>query len=187
MSSFRLASRYAKSLLQLANEKGQLEAVKNDIELLHNTFSASRELRVMLKSPIITADKKETVLNKLFGDKVSEITAKFITLLTNKGREQFLGEVAEAFIAQYNTLNGITKVKIVSATLLDKTGIDAIVSGLKKKENLSAVEVETAVDEDLIGGFVVRYGDKQIDSSVKNALAKLKVAVADDSYIKKLK
>ncbi len=187
MSSFRLASRYAKSLLQLAQEKGQLEAVKSDIELLNSAFSGSRELRTMLKSPVIPTDKKQIVLTKIFGGKLSEITTRFVTLLTSKGREQFLGEVADAFIAQYNVLNKITKVKIVTATETDKTALDKIVDGLKKKEKLSEVELEHAVDASLIGGFVITYGDKQIDTSVKASLAKLKTVVADDSYIKKIK
>lgn len=187
MSSFRLASRYAKSLLQLAEEKGQLEAVKNDIELLNEAFSASRELRVMLKSPIINTDKKQVVLSKVFGGKLNDITDKFITLLTNKGREAFLGEVAEAFIIQYNALNKITKVKIATATATEQAALDKIVEGLKKKENLSQVQLEHAVDTSLIGGFVITYGDKQIDASVKASLEKLRTVVADDSYIKKLR
>lgn len=185
--SYRIASRYAKSLIELAQEKGKLEEVYNDILLLNNSFNASRELRTFLKSPVINASKKQEVLNKLFLANVSDVTGKFIVLMTNKGREAFLSEIAEAFITQYNTLKNITPVKITSAVKLDKSTIDNILAGLQKRENIQSVQLTEVVDESLIGGFTLLYGDKQIDSSVRSSLQKLKNLVADDSYVKKIK
>lgn len=185
MSSFRLATRYAKSLLQLAQEQGKLAQVSSDMQLLENSFEGSRELRVFLKSPIVHTDKKLEVFNKLFGGKIDELTHKFITLLTKKGREGFLNEIATSFETQFNEFNKITPVKITSATKLDKATIDKLLSGLKSKENLSEIQLEEIVDETLVGGFVMQYGDKQIDTSVRTSLQKLKQLVDDDSYVKK--
>lgn len=185
--SYRIASRYAKSLIDLAQEKGALEAVRNDMILMNESFKASHELRVFLKSPVIGPEKKLEVLNKLFLSKVNELTGKFIILMTHKGREQFLSEIAESFVIQYNVIKNITPVTITSAVKLDKATIDNLLSGLKKRENLIDVELTEKIDESLLGGFILLYGDKQIDSSVRSSLQRLHNLVADDSYVKKLK
>jgi F-type H+-transporting ATPase subunit delta len=187
MSSFRLASRYAKSLIQLAQEKGILDAVKADVELIDNTLASSRELRLFLKSPIVTTDKKLSLVKSLFAKTTNALTLSFLELLTKKGREGFLKEVTASFIVQYNVINHITEVKLKSATKLDKTTVDSIIDNLKKREKLDKVSLETSVDESLIAGFVLSYSGKQVDTSVRTSLSKLKVLVSDDSYIKKIR
>jgi F-type H+-transporting ATPase subunit delta len=185
--SHRLATRYAKSLIELAQEKGKLEEVHNDVLLIDSVVKSSAEFRVFLKSPIVNVDKKLGVLNKVFGTRISEITGKFITLLTQKGREGYLHEIAEAFIIQYNLIKNITPVKIISAVKLDKSTIDTMLSDLKKKEGLGEIQLTETIDESLLGGFVLLYGDKQIDSSVRTSLQKLRNLVEDDSYIKNIR
>ena len=185
--SYRIASRYAKSLIELAQEKGKLEEVHNDVLLLNESFHASRELRVFLKSPVIGPEKKLEVFDKLFLGKVNEITGKFIVLMTNKGREAFLSEIAESFITQYNAIKNITPVKITSAVKLDKATIDSLLAGLRKREKIEEIQLTEAIDESLLGGFILNYGDNQIDSSVRSSLQKLHNLVADDSYVKKIK
>ena len=140
-----------------------------------------------MKSPVISADKKLDVIKKVFGGKLNQITDTFVMLLTKKGREAFLMEVAVAFKEQYNQLNQITKVKLTSAVELDKATVDSILEGLKKKEKLENFVLETAIDESLVAGFVLDYAGKQLDTSVKSSLTKLQVLVDDDSYVKKIR
>lgn len=185
--SYRIASRYAKSLIDLAQENGKLEEVRNDMILMNDSFKASRELRMFLKSPVIGIEKKRDVLDKLFLSKVNEITGKFINLMTNKGREEFLSEIAESFLIQYNVIKNITPVTITSAVKMDKATIDSLLAGLKKRENLQEIQLTEVVDPSLLGGFVLLYGDKQIDSSVRASMQKLNHLVADDSYVKKIR
>jgi F-type H+-transporting ATPase subunit delta len=187
MSSFRLASRYAKSLIQLAQEKGILDVVKADVELIDNTLESSRELRLFLKSPIVTTDKKLSLIKTLFGKNTNALTLSFLELLTKKGREGHLKEVTASFILKYNVINHITEVKLTSASKLDKATVDSIIDNLKKREKLDKVSLETSVDESLIAGFVLSYAGKQVDASVKTSLSKLQVLVSDDSYIKKIR
>ncbi|MCW3126806.1 MAG: synthase subunit delta [Bacteroidetes bacterium] len=184
--SYRIATRYAKSLIELAQEKGKLEEVYKDIQQLESVIKSSTELRVFLKSPIVSADKKIAVLNKVFS-KLNEITAKFITLLAQKGREGFLVEITESFVIQYNQLKNITPINITSAVKLDKSTIDTMLSDLKKRESLGDIQLTETIDESLLGGFVLLYGDKQIDSSVRTSLQKLRNLVEDDSYVKNIR
>ncbi|MCS6819048.1 MAG: ATP synthase F1 subunit delta, partial [Chitinophagales bacterium] len=119
MGAYRIAQRYAKSLLQLAQERKALETVYSEMVGICALTSASRELKLLLKSPIITADRKINVLSKIFDGKVSELTYRFLELLVKKGREAYIPEISAAFIEQYKALNKITTVKITSAVKLE--------------------------------------------------------------------
>ena len=104
MSNARLAGRYAKSLLGLATEQGQLEAVYADMKYLHAVCEVSSEFVNLLRSPIIKADQKNSIINAVTKDKVSLLTNSFTVLLVKKGRESDLPEMATAFIEQYNEI-----------------------------------------------------------------------------------
>jgi F-type H+-transporting ATPase subunit delta len=185
MGSFRIATRYAKSLIQLAQEKGVLQKAYADIKDIDGIFESSRELDLLFKSPIIGADKKLTIVKKLFEGKISEIVYQFMVLLIKKGREEFLHEVAESFITQYNEIAGITPVKLISAVKLDSGMVQTIVTSLKAKEFLKEVELSEEVDPEMLGGFILQYDDKMIDQSVRRRLNELFTIIEDDSYMKK--
>ena len=102
-----------------------------------------------------------------------------------KGRETYLPEITAAFIEQYKALKHITTVTLTSATKLDTATVETIVSTLKKQANLATVDLNEVVDESLIGGFILQYGDKQVDASVSRSLQQLSNTVIDDSFVKK--
>lgn len=185
MGSFRIANRYAKSLIGLAKEKGELESTFNDIKSIDNAFEQSRDLRTLFKSPIIPTDKKLAIAEKLFKGKSSDLVYQFMVLLIKKGRESHFHDVVNSFIEQYNVLQGITPVKLISAVKLDNGLVQTMVSKLKAKEFLKEVELVEEVDEELIGGFVLTYGDKMIDGSVRRRLHELAAIIEDNTYIKK--
>lgn len=176
MSVQRIAGRYAKSLLDLAVEQNKLERVLEDVKSLKKA-TEHRELYLLLKSPIVNAPKKLSIVEAIFGGKYDELTMAFLRILINKGREPFVPEVAEAFLSQYKSLKHIASVKVTTAQALSAEAL----SGLQKKleaaiADASAVEIETAVDPALIGGFVLEMGDKVYDASVTQKLEQLKRA-----------
>src|SRR5215207_2019454 len=116
MSNPRLAYRYAKSIIDLSQEKGQLEEVFNDMLFLQKIIKENRDLLVLLRSPVITADKKLKVVEAVTTGRVTEITALFNKLLITKGRESALPEVIGSFIQQYKELKSIHTVKLTTAT-----------------------------------------------------------------------
>lgn len=173
MSIKRVASRYAKSLLDLAIERGSLEQVLGDMQSLQ-IATKNRDLLNLVKSPIVSADKKKAVFNAIFGGKFADITSGFINLALNKGREDLLPEIAAEFIEQYNAFKGITSVTIKTATPLDAAALSDIKSKLLASTiTAQDLEVTTVVDPSLIGGFVIEVGDKLIDNSVAYQLKKL--------------
>ena len=106
MADQRVAARYAKSLLDLGKEMGTLDAVKADMDLLTKTMAESRELRLLLRNPIVKHDKKLAILKAIFEGKVSDMTLRFFTILTDKNRESAIEGIGPEFLAQYNVLQG---------------------------------------------------------------------------------
>src|ERR1043165_624298 len=181
MGSHRIASRYAKSLIQLAQEKGKLDEVFADMKSIDSIFEGSRDLLLMFKSPIIPSDKKLTIVKKIFEGKISDIVFRFLTLMIKKGREAHFHAMAESFIVQYNEIKNITPVTITSAIKLDSGLVQSMLNALKAKEKLGEIELKEVIDESIIGGFVLQYGDKMIDSSVTKNLRGFRNIVDDDS------
>lgn len=184
MSNIRLSSRYAKSLLDLAIEKGQLEQVYADVKVIDKAIEGSAELAALLKSPIINSGKKLDVLKAIFSSKVNPITLAFIEILVKKGREPYLIDMAHSFINQYNKHKNITPVKVTTATAIDKSTIDNILAQLKAKTGIVNVELSTEVDPELIGGFVLQFEDKMFDASVSRKLELLEKEFNKNVYVK---
>ena len=185
MSDIRVASRYAKSLIELAEEKSVLEEINADMQLLHTVVSESRDFKLLLQNPVIKSDKKLAVLNKVFTGKVQPMTLMFFNIVAKKNRESVLLFMAEEFKKQYNLLKGIQVVKLTSASPMPAADREALVQKLAA-ETGKTIQLEESVDPTLIGGFMLRVGDKQIDSTVKNKLRKLKNDFKDNPYINKL-
>ena len=187
MPNPRLAHRYAKSIIDLALEKSQLEAVYADMKFLQAACKSSKELVSLLQSPIITADKKNAVLAAITADKVTEITAAFNKLLVKKGREFELPEIVEAYIEQYNTIKGIHKVKLTTAVELSDELKQSISDKAAKEGGLGNVELETKVDESLIGGFVLEFNNNLVDASIARDLRDIKKQFAKNVYVPSLR
>lgn len=183
MRNPRLASRYAKSLIDIAKESNILEAVLNDMQLIKHTIDGSNELAWAIASPIIKGDKKIAILTAIFGDKIQKITSMFIDLLINKGREANLPEIATAYVDQYKRLNHIHAVNLTTATPFDESLKDMIANKVSQEIKDGTVEINTTVEPDLIGGFVLQVGDKLFDASVKRDLMDVKNQFTKNSYV----
>ncbi len=182
MKNLKAANRYAKSLLGLADERGQLEDVYKDMTDVSKVVEESRDLRLLLQSPIIKPDTKSKVLNEIFSSNVGELTKVFISILTEKGRESLLGGIAKAFIMQYKLHKNLAQAEVISATALDAESMAQVKAIVAKIAN-SEAEIKETINPDLIGGFIVKVGDKMIDSSVASQLKELKREFTENQYI----
>ncbi len=183
----RLAARYAKSIIDLAVEQHQLDAVYADMKFLQSVFKQSRELVAVVKSPVITADRKGNILDAITQGKVSELTASFNKLLIRKGRESVLPEIIDAVIEQYNTLKGIYKVKLTTAQPISEELRAAIEKKVQQEAGLKVVELETRVEDELIGGFVLEFNNNLVDASVLRDLKDIRKQFRDNVYIKNIR
>jgi F-type H+-transporting ATPase subunit delta len=178
----KVAGRYAKSLIDLALEQGKLQSVVGDIEVLNESVK-NRDLYLMLKSPIINSDKKASVMKALFGERFEAVTMGFINLCLNKGRESILPEIASELLAEYKKMQGISTIKVTTATPLSAEGLEALRAKLiASSVTAKDVEIETVIKPDIIGGFVIEFADKLYDASVVAKLAALRKEFTGNVY-----
>jgi len=187
MPNPRLAARYAKSLIDLSTEKGQLEAVYADMKYLEAVCKQSKDFVNLLKSPIIKADQKNKIVTAVTKGKVSELTAAFNNLLVKKGRESDLPEIAFAFVDQYNEIKGIHRVKLTTAVEVSAELKKSIELKVQKEKGLGTVELETATDERLIGGFVLEFNNNLVDASILRELKDIKKQFKENLFLHKLR
>ncbi len=176
-----VATRYAKSLLQLAVEKGDLEKVYADMQLVQGVYHDNKDFVTFLNSPIIKTDKKLAVLKGVFAGKISDMSLNFFTILATKRRESYMGDIAKAFVAQYKEHKHITTAVITSAVKIDDSVRKQILDLVKKSVN-GEVELVEKTDKDLIGGFVLRIGDKQVDASIARKLNELRRSFSENPH-----
>jgi len=173
MSELTVATRYAKSLIDLAQEQKTLEPVKADMELFVQTLKASTELQAVLRNPIIAHGKKKSILHAIFEGKVSKVTIMFFDIMVNKSRAAILYPAALEFVNQYNVIKNIVNATVVSASPLSAANLKTITDQVKAITG-GEVVIHASVDKSLIGGFVLTIGDRQIDTSVATDLKIIK-------------
>ena len=174
MSITRIAARYAKPLLELADEKKVTEAVKNDLVNFSEICASNRDFVLMLKSPIITNFKKAEILKQIFDKKVNPLTAAFFDIVTRKNREKYLPEIAKEFMVLYNIKMGYQNATVTTTVKLDedmKKAFEKLVTELSGKKPL----LNEKVNPELVGGYILQMGDQQIDESLSGHLADLKL------------
>ncbi|HBQ60655.1 MAG TPA: ATP synthase F1 subunit delta [Balneolaceae bacterium] len=168
----KAARRYATALLGLAREQDSVERTLEDVLLIKNTLEDSRDLVLFLKSPIIKPDKKVAALDEIFGDQLSELVHKFVSLIAKKNRQNMLDEIVAAFVEKYNEFAGIISAEIFVAKKLDSKELENVKSSLEKFTN-KKVNISTTVQEDLKGGIAVKINDTVMDATVKHKLEQL--------------
>jgi F-type H+-transporting ATPase subunit delta len=140
-----------------------------------------------LRSPVIRADKKQNIIEAITKDKVSTTTSIFTRLLVAKGRESDLPEIISAFVDQYNMIRGIHRVKLTTAVPVGEEVQKTIIEKTKNEAGLTNVELETAVNEKLIGGFVLEFSNNLVDASILSDLKALKKEFSSNVYIQKIR
>jgi F-type H+-transporting ATPase subunit delta len=183
MPNPRLASRYAKSVLDLAVEKSQLEPVYDDMLYLQQLAKVSRDFLNLLRSPIVSNDKKLSAIDSVIAKNVGELTLAFVRLLVIKNREAELPEIIVAFIKQYKEKKGIHTVKMTTAVPVSDTVKNEIIEQVRKTSSMQNIEVESIVDPNIIGGFVLQTGDQLIDASIAYDLKQVARQFENNDFI----
>lgn len=173
MSEIRIGLRYAKSLFDKANEAKNLDKVASDVNDFLGTLASSRDLEVMLNSPIIKREVKVSVLNGIFKT-FQKDTLGFFELTVNKHREMFLKSAAQQFVVLYNQYKGVAVANVVSAVKLDDSTATQITDFVKKQTGKNSIELRQSIDSSVIGGLVISFEDKLYDTSINTQINKLK-------------
>tara|TARA_B100000780_G_scaffold278707_1_gene253272 strand:- start:7521 stop:8078 length:558 start_codon:yes stop_codon:yes gene_type:complete len=182
MRSLRASTRYAKALLDLSRERQMMSEIKHDSDLLLAVIEESRDFRNFLKSAIIKPEQKIKTFAAVFNDQLNDLTGVFINLLIKQGREAHLEDILKKFIVQYLSEKNIVIAQISSATPISNRQKERLMSLLNPDGALSILLEET-LNPDLIGGFILRVGDQQINTSASQALSQLEREFEKNLYI----
>jgi F-type H+-transporting ATPase subunit delta len=182
MKQSRVTIRYAKALLQLTIEQNSLEESYNDMILLDGICSQSKEFSLLLKSPIVKTDQKLKILEEIFANKLGKTSMTFVNIITTKKRENLLASIAKSFINQYKIYKKIETATVTTANPLDENLKSEVIKFIRKHGEHD-VELTEVVDESIIGGAIIRMGDKQLDASVSTAISELKQKFNKNLYL----
>ncbi|HZW78362.1 MAG TPA: ATP synthase F1 subunit delta [Flavobacteriaceae bacterium] len=171
--SSRAAIRYAKALLEQAGEANIQDVIFGDMRSVYDTIQGSRELQVALQSPVIKAEDKKQILEKIFTDQ-DKLTLSLIRVLAANRRTDILGQVAKSFVDLYKTQKGIKDAKVITAVPLTDAMEEKVMAKVKQLTGSQSVTLTNEVDANILGGFILRVGDVQYDASIRNQFENLK-------------
>lgn len=181
----RVAYRFARALLQLAVEKNELEDIKKDIQHVNAVCKENRNLSMMLRNPVIKVDKKGKIFHQIFDSGLSEMSIKFFDIIFRRDREDLIVDITQSFISQYKEFKNIHLVTVETAKPLSEENRVMVLEFLKSRTE-EEIELIEKIDEDLLGGIILRMNDLQIDASVRNNLNKLEKEFSRDLYSAKI-
>lgn len=181
MSNLRVATRYASALMELTNEQKKSGTIADDLLVVKTAVDSSRELRSLLASPVVSQEKKQTVLRDIFKKKVGETVQGYLHEIVAKGRENILDEILEQYFILRDRQLGIVRVEVKTSVEFspkqEKELAKQLETMTKKK-----VEITFSLDSSIKGGFIARVGDTVLDGSVKRQLEILKMKLKQGSF-----
>jgi len=173
-----IAIPYSKALFDLSIENDVLEDTYHDIELIDSVCKSSRDFRMMLKSPIIYTSKKIRILHLIFEPTVSKLTLTFLSIITRKKRESFIPDISLAFIELYKDYKGILPTYVKTASPLSDQIRNEVIDVMRKFTG-KEIELMGEIREELIGGFILQWNDKQYDASILKQIKEMKKGVTE--------
>lgn len=181
MSETRVASRYAKSLIEQASADGKLDRIVEDMRQITEVTDESSDLASALKNPIISSDKKLNILVAIFDGKLDELSMRFIRLVSKKNREDSLIAIAHEVLRLNGVRKGLIKGRVTTVMPLDDELRNQFRQMVKSRLGKD-VELEEIIDETLLGGYILRVGDQQIDESIRTKLTRMERNFTDNSF-----
>ena len=172
--STRAANRYAKALLDLALETKQEDIMSNDMKFVSQAVAESSELRMLFDSPIFKVSDKKAALDAVFKSQTSDLTGKLFGLLAENKRISLLPLIAKQYAVLYNEVKGNVKALVTTAFPIDEALRTQVMTRAKELAGGKNVLLENKIDDTIIGGFILRVGDEQINASIANKLATLR-------------
>ncbi len=173
MLTSKVAKRYAQGFLDFTQESGQTPAILSEMKDIVKIMDNSRDLKSFFASPIIDAKKKLSVAKEVF-NQFSPVAQNMINLVIKQGRESQLSNIAQEYINKVEDINGVQRIILTTATELSQKNIDDILKSTNLVNFSSKFDLKTIIKPEILGGYILRVGDQQIDASVKTKLENLK-------------
>lgn len=184
MKVSKAATRYAKALLELAEEKSVQDQVLADMALVAQTLEASKDLAMLVESKVVSNDQKLKAFTTIFKDQLQEMTFEFFALLTKNERADIIPDISVEYPRLYKLDKRILDIEVRTASKLSAEALNKIKTIMS--EGWNSVEVTEVIDPSLIGGFVVKGNHTVYDASVASQLREISNEIVDYSHIAQL-
>ncbi|WP_130805734.1 F0F1 ATP synthase subunit delta [Senegalia massiliensis] len=179
-----VSKRYAEALFEVALEQENLEKFKEEIIGVSDIFESEKELKIVFEHPKLSTDEKKDILDNLFKDRISEEVLNFLYIIVDKGREKYISDIKDEYIVLFNKEYGIVEGKAITAIEMTQEKLERLEKELSKKLN-KTIKLENKVDSTVLGGVLVKIGDKVIDSSVKGTIDEMSRQLNNATVTKK--
>jgi F-type H+-transporting ATPase subunit delta len=174
-----LAGGYAKGLLELALAEDALEKTGEELLAVSKTVKSNLKLKEVFEGKGGGPEARKGIITGVFRGKISPVTLGFLLLMAETGREKLFFETVRAYTAAAAARRNTIIAEVVSAVPMDEKSLAALAETLGKKLD-KQVEVRAKIDSNILGGFVVKVGDKLIDASLKNKLETFRKEIKAD-------
>ena len=172
MLTSKVAKRYAQGLLDFTKDTGNTDSVFLEMKDIIKIMSESKDLNQFLDSPFIDAKKKDSISMEIF-QSFSPVAKNIIRLVIRHGRESQLKNIAQEFVNKVEDIRGTQRISLTIASDLSQDTVAKIVAD-SKMVNSSSYDLETIIKPEILGGYILRVGDQQIDASVRTKLNNIK-------------
>ena len=185
MDNYKISKNYAKALFALATEMGQQREVAEDMRLVNEVFTANHELYVIFNNPVIKQSKKTAIIDALFENKVSDLTAKFLHFVVRKNRTVNMRGISAMYVEMDRESRGVVLAEMSTSYAADAevvTMLSELVGHVSGKD----VEAKIKVDPNIIGGFVITFNNQMFDTRIRTQIAKMRKQFTENEYESKL-
>jgi len=167
--AIRVGQTYAQAVFELAEQSRLIDVLKNDFDILASLIAQSKELETLMNSPSFHEESKKRLIDEVFSGRLNELTVNLLMIVIEHNRARFLPQI----IARYNELwearNGLHRVKVMVSKAMDNAEIEKLTGNIAAAIS-GRVKLEVVVNPSIIGGIIIRHGDKVIDNSIRNRL-----------------
>ena len=174
-----ISDRYASALYDLAAEKNIVDLVLEDLIFVQKCIQGNKDLKLLVKSPLITSNDKLSIFEKILSNKkTNELTNIFLKVISTNKRFAKLSPIISQFISINSQKRGNVIADVTSAEELSDTQKDEIINQLKSTLG-KKLSLNFSVDKKILGGLIVKVGSKMVDSSLATKINKLKIAMRE--------
>jgi len=166
--------RYAEALVEIAYTANAIEEIRQQLKEVTDIYESQQELRLLLNNPKVKIDAKKAIVNSIFSKHVRPEILKFLLLLIDNERIKHLSGINDEFIRLADIKQNTLNMTIISAAELDESYITRIKEKYQKIYNAARVRANLEIDKSIMGGIMLKIGDKVIDGSVKGRFESLK-------------
>lgn len=185
MNDYRINTNYAKALLLLATDTGDIDRVAEDMRLVRDVMTENRELAVVFGNPTVKVDRKTAIVDALFAERVCSVTLAFLRFASRKNRSVNLRGISEAYIEMWRDVRGIVLSDLVTHQPIDDTA-RRMVTEMVEAYTGKKVELHDRTDHKMLGSFKLEFDSKMYDARVRTKIRKLRIEFAKNIYESKL-